>query len=329
MKSRGKQPVWEGSLHQAVHETFVLGSFVAAISAKVEKLPSAGESVRARSFLIEAGGKGLNIAVGLQRLGCDVNGVFGVGDDLFADIARAAFEKARLPASMLEPLGGPSGSGVGLIDETGENIIAVFPGANDLLAAQHIRKSAAAILRAQMVIAQFEISDEPILAAFRIAREHAIRTILSPSPFRRISSELLALTTVLIVNRSEAIALAVELCVPIHQSDQNDWRSFGGLASALFAGGISTFVLTLGSAGAALWTKGHPPIHAPAFAVLAIDSTGAGDAFLAGFSAGLARGYMLYDCLIQANACGALMACNMGVLENMPTLDQVVELSSA
>jgi len=313
-------------LHDIAHEIFVLGSFVAAISVQVDHLPTDGESVRASSFLIEAGGKGLNIAAGLRRLGWDVNGLFGVGDDIFAEVARAAFKRARLRNEMILSLGGLSGSGIGLIDKSGENIIAVFPGANDRLAAHHVLISGAAIERSRLVVAQFEIMDEPIMAGFGIARRRNIPTILSPSPFRSVLPEILAMTTVLIVNENEALSLAADLGVAIDRPALRAWGAFDGLAVVLLDSGVSTLVVTLGSDGAAVWNRSDRPIHLPAFDVAAIDATGAGDAFLAGFAAGLGRGLTLSECLAQGNACGALTASHVGVLDHLPTFEQVTEM---
>ena len=80
---------------------FVLGSFVAACCVKVDRLPVAGESLRASAFILEAGGKGFNCAVGLRRLSVHVDGLLAIGDDWFADFARDAVIRAQLPDRML------------------------------------------------------------------------------------------------------------------------------------------------------------------------------------------------------------------------------------
>src|SRR5579883_1227553 len=131
---------------------FVLGSFVAACSAKVKHLPKPGESLRAEAFTLEAGGKGLNLAVGARRLGVAVDGLLAVGSDLFAQLAEPALLRADLPVRMLRRYPGPTGSGIGFTDAAGENCLAVYPGANFALSAADVRAAADAISRATLVL---------------------------------------------------------------------------------------------------------------------------------------------------------------------------------
>jgi len=190
---------------------FVLGSFVAACSAKVERLPRPGESLSAQAFTLEAGGKGFNLAVGAKRLGAAVDGVLAIGDDFFSHLAAPALEQAGLPLRMLRVHKGATGSGVGFTDATGENCLAVYSGANRLLGAADIRPARGAITSARLVLAQFEIGDEPIVEAFRLARQAGALTLLNPSPYRDVAAEILAQTSVLVLNRVEALQMGASL----------------------------------------------------------------------------------------------------------------------
>ncbi|RDJ25437.1 ribokinase [Bosea caraganae] len=296
---------------------FVLGSFVVACSAKVARFPAAGESLRADMLTVEPGGKGFNLAVGAVRLGAAVDGLMAIGDDPLSVFAAPALRRAGLPLTMLKQFPGATGGGVGFTDATGENCLAVHAGANLSLSAQDVGSVADALRQAGLVLAQFEIADAPIIEAFRLARQAGIRTLLNPSPFRAVKPEILANTSILIVNASEASALA-EALPPASNSDAaatEDER----LAHSILQHGPDTLVVTRGNAGAIAFRKGEPALRQPAFAIEAVDSLGAGDAFAAGLAASLVAGLPFKEALRRAAACGALVTQRVGVFEALPT----------
>lgn len=290
---------------------FVIGSFVVAASAKVPRLPISGESLSAEAFILEPGGKGFNLAVGLARLQIEVSGILAVGDDLFGHIAETILDQAGLPRSMLRRYPGSTGSGVGFFVEGGDNCLAVFSGANLALSAEDV-VGAAELAEAAFVLAQFETGDAPIRAAFADARRRGATTVLNPSPYRPIDSAILADTTILVMNETEALSCAEDLF--------GGWVSEEALAVSLLDQGPDLVVLTLGATGAVAFVRDAPPLRAAAFAVEPLDSLGAGDAFTAGLVAGLIRTGDLAISLRQANACGALCVEQAGVLNALPTI---------
>lgn len=293
---------------------FVLGSFVAACCAKVAHLPRPGESLAAEAFTLEPGGKGFNLAVGARRLGATVAGLLAVGDDLFARLARQALREAGLPESMLRQYKGATGSGIGFTDACGENCLAVHPGANLYLSARDVAAAGSALARAKLVLAQFEIADEPVVEAFVRARASGAATLLNPSPFRPIDARILAHTSILVINRVEAAHLAHAFGLR-----EPDCDSFGALAAALLARGPEAVIVTLGADGAIAYRREGTPLRQPAFKMAAVDTLGAGDAFSAGLAAGLVENRPWPDCLRRAAACGALATRQLGVFEALPT----------
>jgi ribokinase len=305
---------------------FVLGSFVAACSAKVERLPRPGESLQAQSFTLEAGGKGFNLAVGARRLGAAVDGVLAVGDDFFSQLARPALANAGLSSDMLCIYPGATGSGIGFTDKAGENCLAVFPGANLSLSAADIRAKREAIARARLVLAQFEIGDEPIAEAFRLARDAGALTLLNPSPWRDVPAETLAHTSILVLNRVEAVHIGAALrMVDAGGAASADAASLRSLAQQLLAHGPETVIVTLGAEGALACRRGGATLHQPAFAVDVVDTLGAGDAFSAGLAVGLAEDRPFEECLTRAAACGAMAARRLGVLKALPDRPELEE----
>ena len=313
----------------ATGSIFVLGSFVAACSIKVDRLPKPGESLRGQTFTLEAGGKGFNLAVGARRLGASVDGLLAVGDDLFATLAEGALTRADLPAHMLVRYPGMTGAGVAFVDADGENCLAIYPGANLRLTRQDVLATMPRAAAASLVLAQFEIDDGPIAEAFALARTIGRTTILNPSPYRSLAPEILRTTSILVVNRLEALHLGEDLglTLPANGLDIVDtWRP---LAEHLLSQGLETLIITLGAAGAVAWRAGSNPLLQPPFQVAAIDTLGAGDAFTAGLAATLAGGGAFEDGLRVAAACGALATTRLGVFDALPTLGELTDFIAA
>ncbi len=301
---------------------FVLGSFVVACSARVSSFPRAGESLRAEALIVEPGGKGFNVAVGAVRLGAAVSGLLAIGDDPLSVFAAPALQRAGLPEAMLRRFPGhTTGGGVGFIDAEGENCLAVHPGANLALSEAEVGASAREIAAARLVTAQFEIADAPIAAAFRLAREAGVRTLLNPSPFRPLSAQIIADSAIVVVNAGEAAALAASLNPEGPALAPGDGEE--AFARRLFAHGPDTLVITRGAAGATAFRKGMAPVRQEAFRIEARDSLGAGDAFTAALAAGLVMDLDLPEALRRAAACGALVASRSGVLAALPHDDEL------
>ncbi|MPZ56771.1 MAG: ribokinase [Rhizobiales bacterium] len=303
---------------------FVLGSFVAACSAKVAHLPRPGESLRAEAFTLEAGGKGLNLAMGARRLGASVDGLLAVGNDLLAQLAEPALLRAGLPLSMLRRYDGATGSGIGFTDAKGENCLAVYPGANLRLSAADVRAARHALGRAKLVLAQFEVGDEPIAEAFALARAGGAATLLNPSPYRAVDANILAHTSILVVNRVEAEQMATTFGA----SEAGDTKPTGADSLAAFGThlldcGPEAVSITLGADGALLCRRNAAPLHQPAFAVETVDTLGAGDAFSAGIAVSLIEDRSWDECLRRAAACGALATRRLGVFEALPMREEL------
>lgn len=296
----------------------VMGSFVQACCWKVERLPQPGETFTASAISIEAGGKGLNVAIGTNRLGAQVDVLLGIGEDVAGDELLQLLEREEISAAHVWRLAPQSGYGAGLIAADGQNAIAVYPGPNHLLNAQHVRKAESAIESADVVYGQLETSLAAVEAAFRIARRKGVRTVLNPSPWQTLPSELLQDTDVLIVNEVEVrelLLLPDPLPVSLHSSANilqkrldSFWTDWNG----------ALLVVTMGAAGSLAFERNGRNAVVAAFQIEAVDSVGAGDAFASGLCVALTEGLPLDQALRYGNACGALMASHFGVLAALP-----------
>lgn len=263
---------------------FVVGAYMNANFLAVGRLPAPGESLLASGHFQEHGGKGLNLAVGLHRLGVAVDLLMAVGEDAAGAAVRRRLAQEGLDTGLVLTLGPASGFGVGFIAADGGNCLAVNFGANALLSAAHLDAARERLAAADWVLAQFEVPEGIVLAAFQEARRRGIRTVLNPSPWRRIDPALLTLTDLLVVNANEGALLF----------DQPDlvtataavWRErLPALAAALGCCG-RLLVVTLGAQGSMALTAADGVVSQPAWPIRQRDSTGAGDAFGAGLVAG-------------------------------------------
>jgi ribokinase len=303
---------------------FIVGNYMNANFLFVPRLPRPGESVAAQGHFHEHGGKGLNLAIGLHRLGARADLLMAVGDDAPGRAIAALLDGMGMDVSGVRVVADASGFGVGFIAPEGRNFIAAYMGANLLLSPDHVEQARAAVEAADWCLAQFEAPEPAIAAAFAIAKASGGKTCLNPSPWREPAPDLLARTDVLVLNQTEAadffgrpdLAEAEPDAAP--DSTPNSWRdALPELAQRRGWRG-ELLVVTLADSGAVALDARGVAHDAPAFAVEPVDATGAGDAFTSGLVWSLARGDSVAEALRVGNACGALIVAGKGVLDHLP-----------
>ena len=300
---------------------FVLGNFVQACCWSVPRLPLPGETLVATGVHIEPGGKGLNVAVCLQRLGAKVSTLIGCGSDAAGAQLLALLQREGVDTAHVYQLAGASGWGSGWIGADGQNAIAVYPGANLLLTAAHVAQAHSAIAAAQLVYGQFETSLPAVEAAFQYAHAQGIMTVLNPSPWQAPAPALRSHTHTLIVNEVEAQGL-LALSAPMAGSAQASAHAVAQALAAFWTQwpAAQRLVVTLGALGCLAFERSVAASywHAPAPSVQAVDTVGAGDAFASGYCAAVLAGRSVAQALQWGNACGAYLASQAGVLEALP-----------
>lgn len=251
----------------------MIGSAMTDLVMRTPRLPKPGETLIGSSFTEGFGGKGANQAVMAARLGARVGVVVKLGRDAFGDRTLGHYQNEGLDTSFAFRTDGPSGVALITVGEsTGENTIALAPGANRTLSPGDVLRAAAAVRGAAVLVAQLETPQAATLTAFRLAKEGRTRTLLNPAPAAELDPDLLSLTDVLIPNEGEAgLLLGRTLSSPQDAEDA---------AVALLERGPQTVLLTLGPRGVLLAERGGRPRHIPTETVRAVDSTGAGDAFV-------------------------------------------------
>lgn len=294
----------------------VVGSYATGLTMKVERLPARGETLLGSGYRVDFGGKGSNQAVGCARLGAAVNFVAKIGTDAFGDGALDLYRAEGVDTIHVRRTSdAPTGVGFITVEAaTGHNCISLDPGANDLMTAADVNASGAAMESAAAVLTQLEIPVEAAQAAMAQGRTQGAVTILNPAPARPLPESVLKLVDILTPNETEAAILAGHSGSVTTTPEE--------IARQLISQGVKTVVVTLGEKGA-LIVDAKSSIHVPAIDVLAVDTTGAGDAFNAGLGTALAFGAPLQEAVQFAVVTGGLAVTREGVIPALPTRDEV------
>lgn len=295
-------------------EIVVVGSLNEDTTVRVARLPQPGETMLGQGHFSDAGGKGANQAVAAARLGASVAMVGMVGEDPAGARLRRSLRDAGVD---IGAVGTSRDAATGLalitVDERGENMIVVSPGANAALRPSDVEAVGGLLDEAGITLLQPEIRADTVAAA---AARSGGTVILNPAPARYLSPSLLALVDVLIPNRTELGVLA-------GAPEPGTIEEAAALASRIE--GPDAVVVTLGTDGALLVEKGRS-LHVPAVPVGAVDPTGAGDAFCAGMADALVRGAATDEAVRWAVRCGAAATLRWGAQAALPTRGTVEEL---
>jgi ribokinase len=274
----------------------VVGSTITDVIASVERLPRPGETVAGSGAVLAFGGKGANQAVMAAVCGADVSMVSRVGDDAFghdhlANFRRHGIDTTHVGVSTTRSTGVAS---IWVEATTGANAIVVVPGANDELTVADVDAASASIQQADVVVCQWEIPVECMVAALRIARAAGVRTVCNPAPARGpLPAAVYSLSDIFCPNETEAAVLAGR---PVTTLDEA-----ASAARAFSARGHGTTIITLGGRG--VLVAGPSGVrHHPAPVVPVVDTTGAGDAFVGALAVAIARGASVDDAVAAAIA---------------------------
>jgi len=296
----------------------VVGSYATGLTLKVKRLPSPGETVLASGYRVDYGGKGSNQAVGCARLGAEVVFVARIGKDTFGEMALRLYREEDIDVKFVYLTAEhPTGVGFILVEAgTGNNCIALDPGANELLSASDVSRCDAAFKTAAVVLTQLEIPVEAAAAALARGRSEGAITILNPAPVRPLPASILELVDVLTPNQTEARVLTGRS--PDAGTDPEE------VARELIRAGVQRVVMTLGERGALMVTASSSK-HIPAPQLSAVDTTGAGDAFNAGLATALASGENLETAVEFAVIAGGMAVTKEGVIPSLPRREELVQ----
>ena len=282
----------------------VVGSANIDLTTFTDQFPKPGETIFGQKFDLGFGGKGANQAVAARLCGAEVFMVARVGSDLFGPATIENFKRLGIDATHVKQVEGVS-SGVApiFVDPSGQNRILVVKGANDTLQPADVDAAAETLKTVDSIVLQFEIPIETVYYTVGFAHRHGIPSILNPAPAQPVDLPAFKGLDYLVPNESEAETITG---APVRNVDDAK-----RCAEKLLAGGIGRVIITLGANGSLLAGRNGME-HLPAFPVKAIDSTGAGDAFIGSFAVFLAEGLAEREAVRRANLYAGLSTTGVG-----------------
>jgi ribokinase len=292
----------------------VFGSINMDLIATTDRLPQPGETVVGSEFSTAAGGKGANQALAARRAGSLVRMAGAVGKDGFAAPALALLEEAGVDLAALARVEQPTGTALILVGNTGENMIAVVPGANGQVGEANAEAAVNAMSPGDMLMVQLEVPANAVEAALRSARVRGITTMLNTAPLTAEAARLSALADIVVANETE-----FELLVGHPVKDEESRKA---ALQQLHAQRRQTLVVTLGGDGVVAVHDGQL-LFAPSIEIEPVDTVGAGDTFCGYLAASLDQGIAFEHALRRAAVAGSLACLARGAQPSIPGFEAV------
>ena len=289
----------------------VVGACNLDLISYVPRLPSMGETLHGSRFHMGFGGKGANQAIMAAKMGGAVTMVSKLGQDVFGENTLKNFKSWGVNTQHVH-FTDQAFSGVApiAVDPEGHNSIIIVTGANDLLTGAEVEAARSAIASSSILICQLEIPLDISLAALRIAHEEGVKTIFNPAPaLSEIPAEIYHLSDIFCPNETETELLTGMSVDSVEEAEI--------AAKVLIDRGAASVILTLGKRGSLLVT-GTTIEHVPVEPVKALDTTGAGDAFVGSLAFFLAAGKSLSDSIECANRIAAISVQSSGTQTSFP-----------
>jgi len=274
-----------------MEKVLVLGSINIDFVSFVSRYPQPGETLVSNDFGIFQGGKGANQAIALAKLDVPTLMLGKVGKDVLSDFARSSLKESGVDINGISTSQKSStGSASIWVNAQGQNSIVIYPGANGEVDEDFIIQHEKFFDDASWLLTQFEIPLESILLALKFAKKHGLKTVMDPAPVRKISNnDIWGLVDYLLPNEIELRELT---------HTENILKAIRILKSR----GVKEVIVKLGKQGAGYEDKNIFNLFPAVPVEQVVDTTGAGDCFIAGF---------LYGMLQQEDIAQAIQIANL------------------
>lgn len=294
----------------------VIGSLNIDFVVNVETMPAIGETLLAEKFELIPGGKGANQACALGRLGADVCMLGAVGNDMYAKIALNSLRESGVDVSHMKHIEDTS-TGIALItvNREGNNSIIVVQGANQLVDRDYIDQNMEVIQQADLVIFQLEIPLDTVIYAAQKAKEFGKTVILDPAPAPDyLPVELLKHVDYIKPNETELAKLTNMPDAAEHLQQASELLKHSG---------VNCVLVTLGGDGVFANLPNGEIYRAKSEQVEVVDTTAAGDSFVAGIAVSLAEGKDIISAIDFANQVSAVSVTRKGAQSSIPSRAEV------
>jgi len=264
----------------------VIGSSNIDLNIYLERFPNPGETVTGGIFNQSFGGKGANQAVASARAGSKTIFIGNLGQDAFGDQMLKNLNKEGIKTEFVtrDPVT-PSGIAIILVNENGQNMISVAPGANEKVTKELIHNVADVVQNASVVIFQMEIPVETILEVVRLSSQSETMIVLNPAPFKPIPIDVLKYIDIITPNENELLKLHNACGFDKVKLQQEDLCLVKIICQDLHSIGVQTIITTLGANGCFVSKSnrdsGATPeqYHVDGIKTNVVDTVGAGDCF--------------------------------------------------
>ena len=298
----------------------ILGVYVADLAFFADEIPLTGETIIGKEYFIGPGGKGSNQAVAAAKAGAKTFFISKIGDDQFGSMAKKIYDEAGVDYSKViiskEHATGAAGI---LVNKKGQNAINVVTGAGGALTNGDIDNALGTITASSVFLTNLEVPKEVVCHALKIAKSSNVPTILNPAPASEINEDIFSLIDYFTPNETEA-----SFYVNRKVENEDDAKK---ASQQLLQLGIKNVIITLGDKGA-YFANNEESFHVNAMNLgeKVVDTTGAGDAFNAGFAVALTEGKNIKDSIAFANTTAGLSTTRIGTANSMPLRSEIDKL---
>ncbi len=298
-----------------MNKVLVVGSLNMDFAVYMDRRPKAGETVMAQGMKLVPGGKGANQAYALGKLGANTSMIGAVGTDTFGEQMLANLENVGVATDGIKKIAGTeTGKAFIEIEKSGQNSISVIAGANAAVDEDLVKEQEEKFAQVDAVVMQLEIPMPAVVAAAKLAKKHGKTVVLDPAPARNdLPDELWAQVDITKPNETE-LALLTGLSTSTEEE-------VVAAAKALIAKGVKNVLVTLGGDGTMRVSADKVEKFA-AYKVKAVDTTAAGDCFLAAFMSRFdGRNYA--EAIDFGAKASAIAVTRQGAQTSIPTVEEV------
>ena len=295
----------------------VIGSLNMDHIVHVPHMVKQGETILAEDDLrFVPGGKGANQAYAIGKLGGDVCMLGKVGKDEAGKSMLQNLSEVAVDTSKIELSDASTGTAWICVNEEGDNSIVVIPGANKQVDIPYIEKNLSEIQESEMLILQLEIPVETVCFAAKEAKQRGKLVILDPAPAQAgLPAELFSYVDILKPNETElAILTGMDASTKVEDMVKELRKLYKG-----------TLVVSMGEKGV-LIDDGERSSRLPARKTTVVDTTAAGDSFVAGMALKLVENKSLEEAIGYAQKLASIVVSRSGAQSSIPTAEEVEAL---
>lgn len=302
----------------------VVGSLNMDTTIALPHIPVVGETVLADNSHVNPGGKGANQAYAIGKLGGNVGMLGAIGNDKFGEVLTCNLRDACVDVSgLVTKTGVSTGNAIIYVNEQGDNCIVVIQGANAMLSVKNVQWHSDMIMESDIVILQMEIPMDTISYVIHTAAKAGKKVILDPAPaVSDFPKELYPYIDIIKPNETE---------LGILLNNPNAVGNITASARQLREYGVKNVVVTLGKQGAYVDSDECVKGIVPSYAAKTVDTTAAGDTFIAAMAVKLAEGAALMDAVDYGNLVSSIVVSRKGAQSSIPTraeMDSIIALNN-